>query len=148
MSDTARVLLTAALLSSTALGVYVWTLTRLDPAGPDRLVGQLRLAQWAALALAGNGGVSIGLAVANDAGPFGAVEVTFACAFIVIAAVVLHREPREALLVATAAFVLHALVTLAHRPRMLAPLAPAWYIAGTAIYDVFFAAMCYWTRRR
>jgi hypothetical protein len=148
VSDTARALLTFALLSSTALGVYVWKLSRLDAAGPDRLVGLLRLAQWAALALAALGAVSIGSTIAHEAAPLGTIEVTLGLAFIVIGAVVLHREPREALLLAAGAFVLHALVTLAHRPNGLPPIAPAWYTAGSAIYDLFFAAACYWARRQ
>lgn len=148
MSDTARVLLTATLLSSTALGVYVWKLTRLDPSGPERLIAQLRLAQWAALALASLGAVSIGLSAANDTAPFGPLEVTLGLAFVVLAALVLQREPREALLLAAAAFVLQALFNLAHRPQGLTPMAPAWYSAGCAIYDVFLAAVCYWARRK
>jgi hypothetical protein len=148
VSDTARALLTFALLSSTALGVYVWKLSRLDPGGPDRLVGQLRLAQWSALVLAATGAVSIGSTIAHETAPFGTLEVTLGVAFVVLAAVVLHREPREALLLAAGAFVLHALATLAHRPNGLSPVAPGWYTAGSAIYDLFFAAVCYWARRR
>jgi hypothetical protein len=148
VSDTARALLTAALLSSTALAVYVWKLTRLDPTGPERLIGQLRLAQWAALALAAVGAVSIGLAAANDAAPFGTLEVTLGLVFIVLAGLILQRDPQEALLLAAGAFVLQALFNVAHHPRGLPLMAPAWYTAGCAIYDLFFAAVCYWGRRR
>jgi len=148
VSDTARSLLTAALLSSTALGAYVWTLSRLDPAGPERLIAQFRLAQWAALALAALGAVSIGLAAANETAPFGTLEVTLGLAFVIVAALILQREPREALLLAAGAFVLHAIFNLAHRPRGLAPMAPAWYTAGGAIYDLLLAALCYWGRRK
>jgi hypothetical protein len=147
VSDTARALLTFALLSSTALGVYVRKLSRLDSGGPDRLVGQLRLAQWAALVLAAMGSVPIGSTIAHEAAPLGTLEVTLGLAFIVAAAVVLLREPREALLLAAGAFVLCALVTLAHRPSGLPPIAPGWYTAGSAIYALFFAAVCYWARR-
>src|SRR6185437_6302914 len=86
VSDTARVLLTAGLLSSTALGVYVWILTRQDSAGPERLIAQMRVAQWAALALASMGASSIGLTIANEAAPLGPIEVTLGFAFIVVAA--------------------------------------------------------------
>jgi hypothetical protein len=147
VSDTARVLLTAAVLSSTALGVYVWKLTRPDVDGAERLIGQLRLAQWAALVLAATGAVSIGLAVANSAVLLGTVEVTIGVAFVILAGFVLTRDPREALLVCVGGFILHAFVDVAHRPGLLAPLAPAWYFAGCAIYDVYFAAICYWARR-
>jgi len=147
VSDTARALLTAALLSSTALGVYVWSLTRLDSTGPERLLGQLRLGQWAALALAAAGAVSIGLAIANETAPLGTVEVTLGAGFIVIAALVLRREPREALFLLAGGFVLHALVDIAHRPGGLTPLGPRWYAVGSAICDLYFAAVCYWAAR-
>ena len=148
MSDTARVLLTAALLSITALGVYVWRLARLDPTGPERLVGELRLAQWAALVLSATGAVSIGLAIANEAAPFGAIEVTLGLAFVVLAALVLQREPRSALWLAASGFVLHALLDIGHRPGGLAPVAPHWYAVGCAVYDVCLSAVCYWATRR
>jgi hypothetical protein len=148
VSDTARVLLTAAVLSSTALAAYAWRLTRLDPSGPERLIGELRLSQWAALALAAAGSASIGLAVAHDGAPFGPLEVTLGVAFVAIAAIVLQREPREALLVAAGGFVLHALLNLAHRRGGLDPIAPPWFAIGGAIFDVVVAAICYWGRRR
>ena len=148
MSDTARVLLTAALLSSAALGAYLWTLARLDSAGPERLIGQLRLAQWAALALAAKGAVSIGLAIANETAPLGTVEITIGVAFIVIAGLVLQREPREALWLVAGGFVLHALADIAHRPGGLTPIAPHWYAVGSAVCDLYFAAVCYWAARK
>lgn len=148
MSDTARVLLTAAVLSTTALAVFLWKLTRLDPAGPERLIGELRLAQLAALALAAMGALSIGLAIAQENAPLGSLEVTLGVAFVVLAAVVLRREPRDALLLAASGFLLHAMLNMAHRPGGLDPIAPSWYAAGGAIYDVVFAAVCYWARRR
>lgn len=148
MSDLARLLLTATVLASTALAAYLWRLGRLDPAGPERLIGQLRLAQWAALVLAGMGAVSIGLAVAHDPAPLGNVEITLGIAFVIFGALVLQREPREALLVAAAGFLVHALLNMAHRPGGFDPVAPPWFSAGTAVFDVFFAAICYWARRR
>ncbi len=115
VSDTVRVLLTAAILS--------------------------------ALALAATGGVSIGLVVANADTPFGPIEVTIGVACVILAAFVLSRDPREALLLCVAGFVAHALTDVAHRPGGLTPIGPAWYFAGCAMYDVFFAAICYWARR-
>jgi hypothetical protein len=147
VSDIARVLLTAAILSAIALAAYVWKLTRPDVEGAERLIGQLRLAQWAALVLAATGGVSIGLVVVNAVSPFGPIEVTIGAACVVLAAFVLSRDPREALFLCVVGFVAHALVDVAHRPGGLTPIAPAWYFAGCAIYDVFFAAICYWARR-
>ena len=147
VSDTARVLLTAALLSSSALAVYVWQLRQLDAGGPERLVAQLRLAQWAALALAALGAMSVGFATASQAASSPA-DVALGFAFVIAAAFVLQREPREALLISAGAFALQALLTLAHRPHALAPIAPGWFTAGAAIYDVFLAALCFWAWRR
>src|SRR5436190_22443827 len=107
VTDTARVLLTAALLSSMGLGVYAWLLARTDPAGPERLVGQLRLAQWMALILASSGAASIGFAVTTEPMRFGTVDVTMGVAFVVFAAWLLQREPREALLLAAIGLILH-----------------------------------------
>ncbi len=148
MSDTARVLLTAGVLSTTAFAMFVWKLTRLDAAGPDRLVAQLRLAQWAALVLASIAGVSLGLTIAHDEGPFGSVEVALAVAFLIVAAIATLREPRSALHALAIGFVLHALFDIAHRPGGLPNVAPQWYAVGCSIYDVCLGGLCYWAARR
>jgi hypothetical protein len=147
VSDTARVLLTAVVLASTALGVFGWSIGGLEAGGPARLVAQLRLAQWAALSLAATGAASIGLAVAQASAPLGAIEVTLGLASLVVAAIVLQREPRQALLIACAGFVAHALVDIGHRPGGLAPVAPPWFTIGCAVWNVYMAALCYWARR-
>ena len=95
--DDARVLLTAAVLASTGFGVFAWRLSRLDAGGPDRLIGQLRLAQWAALILAAVAAASIGLAVANERAPSGTIEITLGVAVVIVAGVLLLVEPRRAL---------------------------------------------------
>lgn len=149
MTDTARVLMTAAVLAASATGFFTWRLGQLDASGPQRLIASLRLAQWAALLLAATGAVSIGLAVAQDAMPSGTIEVTLGIAFVLLGGLVLNREPREALLVAAGGFVAHALVNIAHRPGLLEPsLAPRWYAVGCAVLDLYIAALCYWARRR
>ena len=148
MSDTARVLLTAAALSGLTAGVFAWTLTRLDPAGAERLIGELRLAQGAALILSAIGAVAIGLAVANETTPLGPLEVSLGLGCAVLAGFVLRQEPREGLLLVTGGFLIHALLNIAHRPGLLPPVAPRWYAVGSAIYDVYLAAICYWARRR
>jgi hypothetical protein len=148
VSDTARILLTTALLSGSAFAMFVWQLTRLDVGGPDRLVAQLRLAQWGALLLAAIAGISLGLTIAHDEGPFGSLEVALSAAFLIVAAVAMLREPRSALYVLAIAFVLHALFEIAHRPGALPSVAPRWYAVGSSIYDVYIAAFCYWAARR
>ena len=129
--------------------MFGWRVSRLDPAEPERLVGELRLAQWAALLLALTAGSSIGLAVAAEHIPSGTIEVTLGVGFALVASLILTREPRDALLLAAAGFVAHALVDIAHRPGLLSPaLIPRWYAVACAIFDVVVGAVCYWVRRR
>jgi len=148
VTDTARVLLTAGLLSLTTAAVFAGRLRRTDRSDPARLVGQLRLAQWAAVGLAMMGGASIGLAVAGSGEPLAHLDLALGLAFAVLAGTVLHQEPPRGLLIAAGAFLGHALVTLAHRPGGLTPaFAPFWFTAGAAIYDVAMAAACFWATR-
>lgn len=149
MTDTGRVLLTAVALSASAFGALAWRVSRIDAAQPDRLVGELRVAQWAAMLLAATAGVPIGFAVALPTMPGGHLDATLAVGFMLLAGVVLLRDPREGLFLASIGFVLHALVDIAHRPGWLSPdLAPRWYIVGCAIFNVYLAAMCFLARRR
>lgn len=150
MTDTARVLLTAAVLSASAMIMLAWQLLRTDSQSPGRLVGQLRLAQCAAMLLSATGAVPMGLAIA--AGPdvyLAHLDVALGVVFVVVAGLVLLRDPRQGLLVAAIAFVAHALTDLAHRPGLLSSaLAPRWFIVSCAVYDLVLAAVCYWGRRR
>lgn len=149
MTDTARVLLTAGVLSASAITAFAWRLMRSDATDPERLIGQLRLAQLAALLLAGLGGIAIGLAVAAESIFAGNLDVGLGLALLVIAGLILRREPRDGLWLAAAGFLFHALVVIAHRPGWLPPdLIPRWYVIGSAIYDVYAAAICYWVQRR
>jgi drug/metabolite transporter (DMT)-like permease len=149
LNQVSHVLLLAALLSGVAVSMLAWRITRFDPSRPERLIGELRVARWAAVVLAGVGAISIGLAVAHTEVPLASADAAFGAVFVGIAGLVLQREPREALLVAAAGFVLHALFSLAHRPGGLSPdLAPHWFTTASATYDVYVAAVCYWTRRR
>ena len=150
LTDTARVLLTAGVLSAGAMTILLWQLTRTDPQAPARLIGQLRLSQCAAMLLAATGAVPIGLAVAADADVYLAhLDAALGAVFVVVAGIVLLRDPRQGLLLAALAFVAHALVVLGHRPGLLAPaLAPRWFFVSCAVYDLILAAVCYWGQRR
>jgi hypothetical protein len=149
VSDIARVLLMAGVLSVSALAVFAWRLTRLDGRDPLRVVGELHLSQWMGLILAATGALPIGLAVAHETVLAGTLDVTLGLAYVVFAAFVQRREPREALLYAAAGFVAHALTDIAHRPGWpFAQVAPRWFIIGCAVYDVCLAAICYWARKR
>lgn len=149
MTETGRIVLTAALLSGIGLGAFAWRVMRTDPDVPERLIGQLRLAQFAAIALAAAAAIPIGLAIGGTPGGAIHLDAAIGVAFLLAAGYVLLREPRDALGIASASFVLHALVTLAHRPGWLQPgLAPRWYLVGCAVYDVYLAGLCYLARRR
>ncbi len=149
VSDIARVLLTAAVLSAIALSTFAWRVTRIDRDEADRLIGELRLMQWAAVMLATVSSIPIGLALAAPNAPLAHLDITLAVMFIGLAGLVLQRDPREGLLLACAGFFAHALIDIAHRPGWLAPdLAPRWYTVGCAIYNVFLAGWCFWVRRR
>ena len=150
LTDTARVLLTAAVLSAGALAILAWQVTKTDSHAPARLIGQLRLSQVAAMLLAATGALPIGLAIA--AAPtvqLAHLDAALGVIFVVLAGLVLQRDPRQGLLIAALAFIAHALVDLAHRPGLLSPaLGPRWFFVSCAVYDVLVAAICYWGQRR
>lgn len=149
MTDTGRVLLTAAALSLSTLTYYVWRLRRLDHAGPAHLVGQLRLAQAVAVILAAIGAIPIGIAICRADVPLAHVDAVIGVAFVLVAGYLQTREPRDALLFGAGALVLHTLVDIAHRPGWLSTdLAPQWFSAGCAICDAYLAALCYWGRKK
>jgi hypothetical protein len=149
VTDTARVLLTGGVLSALAMAVVAWRLTRTDPSHPNRLIGELRLAQLGAILLALTGGIWLGLAIAHDRELFAGLDASLGIIFAIVAAMVLLLEPRQALLVLALAFAGHAVVDIGHRPDWLSvAVAPRWFIVGCALYDVFIAALCFWARRR
>jgi hypothetical protein len=143
------VLLVAAVVSAVALAVFAAQISRTETATPSRLIGQMRLAQWAALLLATSSGVTLGFVVAAGSGPLVSVDAALVIMLAGAAALALQLEPRAALLVVTAGLVAHALVTIAHRPGWLpADALPRWYAVGSATYDTAIAAICAWTWRR
>ena len=149
MDDTARLVVTTFVLSASALSVYAWRLARTDPSQPQRLIGELRLAQWVAILLAMTGGAWLGLAVRAGGEPLAGLEVSVAVGCGIAAALALLSDPRAALGLLAAVFMAHALVDIAHRPGWLPPgIAPRWFTIGCAAYDVYIAALCYWARRR
>ena len=149
MADTARVLLTASVLSALAMAVVAWRITRIDPAHPDRLIGELRLAQLGAVLLALTGGIWLGLALGHEHDLTAGLDASLGIVFAIVSAIILLLEPRQALLVLALAFASHALVDIGHRPGWLSmTVAPRWFIVGCALYDVFIAALCFWARRR
>jgi hypothetical protein len=111
---------------------------------PERLIAELRLAQMAALLLTLSAGAYIGFAVVHDNEPGVGLDIALSVGFLLLAAVTMLRDPRQALTIVALAFAAHAVVDVAHRPGLLADgLAPRWYAIGCAVYDVFIAAVCY-----
>lgn len=149
MTETARALLVAALLTGSGLGLFVRRLTRIDPAEPERLIGELRFAHWMALMLAGVGGAWLGLAAGRSTQILSSVDLTIAIALIVLAGWTLQRETRSALGILCVAFLMHAILDTAHRPGWLAAdLAPRWFTLGCAALNLYLSALCYWVQRR
>ncbi|MEO7193023.1 MAG: hypothetical protein ABI051_18400 [Vicinamibacterales bacterium] len=149
MTDTDRVLLTAAVLSSLAVATFAWKVLRTDVGDPDRLIGELRLSQWGAALLAGVAGVPVGLALLSPLAATAGLEAALGVIIIGAAGLILQRDPRDALALVAGGFILHALIDLAHRPGWLSQdLAPHSYVAGCATYNVCLAALCFAVRRR
>jgi hypothetical protein len=149
VTDTARVLLTAAILSGATVATFAWRITRLDREEPARLIGELRLAQWAAVLLAGLAMIPLGMVLDTPLVDTGNIDAAIGVVFLGMCGLLLQRDPRDGLLWVSAAFVVHALVDIMHRPGWLSPdLAPRWFTIGCAVYNVFVAAVCYLARRR
>jgi hypothetical protein len=111
---------------------------------PQRLVEELRLAQVAALLLALTAGAYIGFAVVRENEPGVGFDIALAVGFLLVAALTMVRDPRQALTIIALAFAAHAILDVAHRPGLLPDaLAPRWYAIGCAVYDVVIGAVCY-----
>ena len=129
---------------ASGLGWYAFRTASIPPASPDRLVAELRLAQFAALLLVMSAGVYIGFAVSFERQAGVGLDVAIAIGFFVVAATTLVRDPRQALTVLALAFAAHAVIDVAHRPGLLPDaIAPRWYLIGCAWYDVCIGALCY-----
>ena len=143
-SEALRALL---LVGLALLGGFAWMTAqalRLPTSSPDRLVSELRLAQFAAVLLALVAGASLGLTAANDARQGIAIEAAVALAFFAVATVAPLRDPREALTLLALAFGAHALVDISHRPGLLPDqLAPRWFVVGCAIHNLCAGVLCY-----
>ena len=144
MSEAAR---TVAITFGALAAGFTWQAARtaLTPtASPDRLIGELRLAQLAALLLTLSAGAYIGFAIVRENAPGVGLDITLAVGFLLVAAVTMVRDPRQALTIVALAFAAHAVLDVAHRPGLLPEgLAPRWYSIGCAVYDVYIGALCY-----
>lgn len=144
MTEGARTVVVACVGVAAGLTWHAIRTAAIPANSPDRLVSELRLAQFAALVLALTAGAYIGFAVAHESQPGIGLDVAFSIGFLVIAASTLIRDPRQALTILALAFAAHAVLDVAHRPGLLAEgIAPRWYLIGCAIYDVYIGALCY-----
>jgi hypothetical protein len=149
MSEASRTLLVAAL--SLAAG-FTWQglRTAATPvSSPDRLVAELRLAQVAALILAGCAASYLGFAAVHEHVPGAGLDVALALGFGLVAASTIVRDPRQALTIVALAFAAHAVLDVAHRPGVLPEdVVPRWYSVGCAIFNVYIGAIAYWPMLR
>jgi len=126
---------------------FTWQAVRtaaVPASSPHRLVAELRLAQMAALLLTLTAGAYIGFAVLRENQPGVGMDIALAIGFLLVAAITMVRDPRQALTIVALAFVGHALVDILHRPGLLPEaLTPRWYAIGCAVYDLYIAAVCY-----
>ena len=144
MTDAARALLVAGTVLAIALIRLLVTATRADPASPQRLIAELRLAQFSALLLMLTAGVYIGFALAHASTTGSGLDVALGVGFLVLASVAITQAPGRALTWLAVAFIGHAVVDLLHGAGILpAEALPDWYATACAIYDVAIAAVCY-----
>jgi hypothetical protein len=126
---------------------FTWLSARtaaLPASTPQRLIDELRLAQFAALLLTLTAGAYIGLAAVHEYEPGVGLDVALAIGFLIAAGLSMIKEPRQALTIVALAFAAHAILDVAHRPGLLPEgLAPRWYSIGCAVYDVYIGALCY-----
>lgn len=143
MTETARVLLTAGILSAVALTTFVWRVIRPGRAAHEYLIDQLRLSQVAALLLASTGAVGIGVAVAAAGSQNASLEAAAGLTAVLASLVVLRSEPPAALLIAALFFLLHSVFDWAHRPGLLSlQFVPHWWSKSCAIYGAYLAVLC------
>ncbi len=144
LNDADLALIVACAVMALALIRLSLAASRADPSAPDRLVAELRLAQFAALVLVLTAGVYVGFALAHGTSPGSGIDVALAVGFLVLASVAVTQEPGDALTVLALAFAAHAVVDLLHGAGTLPSDAlPAWYSTACAIYDVGVAGVCY-----
>lgn len=144
MSEAFRAVLFGCVALGLALAWVAGRAIRLDTTSPDRLILELRLAQFSALLLVLVAGVYVGLGIAHEDTSGTGLDVALAIGFFVVASAVTTWEPSMALTVLALAWVGHSVVDLAHMVDLLpASIVPMWYPRACAIYDVGIAAICY-----
>jgi hypothetical protein len=144
LTDAVRALLFGGgALAATFAWLAVRT-SRIEPSSSDRLIAELRLAQFAALILVLVASVYVGFAIASTEPSGTGWDVALAIGFLVLASMVTTWDPRPALTALAVAYAAHAGVDLLHAADVLpAAMVPPWYATACAIYDVAVAGLCY-----
>jgi hypothetical protein len=144
VSDGGIALTLATLAIAAHVGWMSARVTSLPANAPERLVGELRLAQLAGLVLCLVAGASAGLAIAQWQVPGAGMTLALAAGFLLITTNAILREPHDALTMLAVAFLAHAVVLILHRPGWLPELIiPGWYARDCATLCVVIAALCY-----
>jgi hypothetical protein len=144
VSDGGIALALVAVALTGQVGWMTARLLRLPASSPERLVGELRLAQVAALMLLLIAGATAGLAIAQLTVPGAGLTLVLSVCFLLVAASAILREPHEALTWLALAFLAHAVLDVAHRPGWLpAAILPGWFARDCATLNVILAALCY-----
>jgi hypothetical protein len=144
MTDAVRALLVASIALAIAVIRLSVNATRADTGSPQRLIAELRLAQFAALLLVLTAGVYVGFALAHASDTGSGLDVALGVGFLVVASVAVTQDPGLALTLLAVAFAGHAGVDLLHSADILpAGSLPDWYGTACAMYDVGIAAVCY-----
>lgn len=144
MSEALRTILVAAVAIAAVASWQSLRTAAIPATSPERLVAELRLAQFAALLLTLTAGAYIGFAAVREHQPGVGLDIALAIGFLVVAGITLLRDPRQALTMVALAFAAHAVLDVLHRPGILPDgLAPRWYAVGCAVFDVYIGAVCY-----
>ena len=115
----------------------------METTNPDRLVAELRLAQYAALLLVLTAGVYIGLSLTQEQQPRIELDIALSTGFILLAAITTTWAPDRALTVLAVAWTAHAILDLAHIAELLSTIRPSWYPTTCAIQNIILAGFCY-----
>jgi hypothetical protein len=149
VSDAARTLLVACTLLAIAGATFVLRLRRAEAGSHDRLIGELRAANAAAILLAATGAAGIGFTIGAETAATAALELSLALLFVGAAAAMFFRDPRGALVLAALVWPAHALLDAAHLFGWLSPeIMPRWYVIGCVLFDGYMAGLCWLARRR
>lgn len=149
MSDGSIALALAAIALLLPPAWMALRLTSLPADSAERVVGELRLAQMAALVLVFVAGGHAGLAVAQLHVPGAGLEIALATGWLAVASSTMFREPPDALVWLAGAFLAHAVLDLIHQPGLLsADVLPGWYVPWCAAANTVLAALCYLPKRK